>query len=64
MDTTPFNEEETLDKLEAAYEEPALAKPRRYNDQEWNDLQRARQAYLKEWEEDMRYAQELASEGM
>jgi hypothetical protein len=31
---------------------------------DWGDIQRARAEYLREWEEDMRYAQELASEGM
>lgn len=30
----------------------------------WAEMQQARTEYLKEWEEDMRYAQELASEGM
>lgn len=30
----------------------------------WAEMQQARSEYLKEWEEDMRYAQELASEGM
>ncbi len=31
---------------------------------DWSETQRARTEYLKEWEEDMRYAQELANEGM
>lgn len=30
----------------------------------WAEMQEARSEYLKEWEEDMRFAQELASEGM
>jgi hypothetical protein len=30
----------------------------------WTEMQEARTEYLKEWEEDMRFAQELASEGM
>jgi hypothetical protein len=30
----------------------------------WAEMQEARNEYLKEWEEDMRFAQELASEGM
>lgn len=30
----------------------------------WTETQKARSEYIKEWEEDMRYAQELASEGM
>lgn len=33
-------------------------------DASWSDIQQARAEYLKEWEEDMRYAQELANEGM
>jgi hypothetical protein len=30
----------------------------------WVEMQQARAEYLREWEEDMRFAQELASEGM
>jgi hypothetical protein len=30
----------------------------------WTQMQHARTEYLKEWEEDMRFAQELANEGM
>lgn len=30
----------------------------------WDEMQQARTEYLKEWEEDMRFAQELANEGM
>lgn len=30
----------------------------------WVEMQQARADYLREWEEDMRFAQELASEGM
>jgi hypothetical protein len=54
-----------IEKLSASYSESEQGpKARRYNEQEWNELQQARQQYLREWEEDMRYAQELASEGM
>lgn len=31
---------------------------------EWTEIQRARYEYIKEWEEDLRYASELANEGM
>jgi hypothetical protein len=31
---------------------------------QWGEVQQARAEYLREWEEDMRFAQELASEGM
>lgn len=37
---------------------------RRYTDDDWEEQNRARQKYLKEWEEDLRYAKELADEGM
>ena len=30
----------------------------------WAEMQQARTEYIREWEEDMRFAQELASEGM
>lgn len=41
-------------------EEPKPKRP----DKDWVETQRARSEYLKEWEEDMRYAVELANEGM
>ena len=53
---------ETLTASYAEAESPA--KTRRYSESEWSELQQARQRYLSEWEEDMRFAQELASEGM
>lgn len=31
---------------------------------DWEEMQRARAHYLREWEEDMRYAKELAEESM
>lgn len=34
----------------------------RFSDDEWEEQNRARLKYLKEWEEDMRYAKELADE--
>lgn len=56
---------EDIEVLEASgfvvSDEPV--QPRR-PDKDWNETQRARNEYLKEWEEDMRYAQELANEGM
>lgn len=33
-------------------------------DKDWSETQRARAEYIKEWEEDLRYAVELANEGM
>ena len=36
----------------------------RFSDDDWEEQNRARQKYLKEWEEDLRYAKELADEGM
>ena len=35
-----------------------------FRSDDWEELQRAKNRYLKEWEEDMRYAEELANEGM
>jgi hypothetical protein len=37
---------------------------RRFDSDDWEETQRARAAYIKEWEEEMRYAEELANEGM
>lgn len=39
-------------------------KRRRLSDDEWEESRRAKARYLKEWEEDFRYAKELADEGM
>ena len=40
-------------------------KNRRYfDDDEWESMRRARAHYYKEWEEDFKYAKELADEGM
>lgn len=36
----------------------------RFSEDDWEEQNRARKQYLKEWEEDLRYAQELANEGM
>lgn len=52
-----------LEELTASFGDE-IPKTRRFSEKDWNDLQKARLEYLKEWEEDMRYAQELASEGM
>ena len=35
-----------------------------FRSDDWEEMQRARSRYLKEWEEDIRYAEELANEGM
>lgn len=37
---------------------------RRLNDDDWEDSRRAKAKYLREWEEDFKYAKELADEGM
>lgn len=63
-----------LDEIE---EEPALSdkpwrdsrkkgksKRRKYSEEDWEEQNAARKRYLREWEEDMRYAEELANEGM
>lgn len=49
-----------LEQLEQVFEEPIKASRR----EDWTEMQQARADYLKEWEEDMRFAQELANEGM
>ena len=36
----------------------------RHSEDDWEEQNQARKRYLKEWEEDMRYAEELANEGM
>jgi hypothetical protein len=38
-------------------------KKRQFSDDEWEEVRRARAKYYKEWEEDYRYAKELADEG-
>ncbi len=68
-DMNPINEFLTKvdsDDIETLsdYSEPEAPRARRYSEDEWTALQAARLEYLKEWEEDMRYAQELAAEGM
>jgi hypothetical protein len=69
---------EGLDELEIDEEETGLSdKPwtqtkksnkrrrgHRFSDDDWEEQNKARQKYLKEWEEDLRYAKELADEGM
>ena len=54
---------EQLEEVFNATDEPlrAASGPRSAG---WSEMQQARTEYLREWEEDMRYAQELASEGM
>lgn len=66
-DTTPINDfltkvDDEMDTLNASYDDSPKA--RRFSEDQWAEIQQARLAYLREWEEDMRYAQELASEGM
>lgn len=39
-------------------------KRRRFDSDEWEETQKARAKYLREWEEDLRYAEELANESM
>jgi hypothetical protein len=47
--------------LTAAFDMP---NPVAHSGKEWEEVQHARAEYIKEWEEDMRYAQELAQQGM
>lgn len=54
------NDIEILEASGFVVEETPDSKPTK----DWSETQRARSEYLKEWEEDMRYAQELANEGM
>lgn len=67
-DTAPIRDflekidDEPIESLSASFDESS--KSRRYSEDDWNALQQARLQYLRDWEEDMRYAQELASEGM
>jgi hypothetical protein len=59
---TEFKDDiDTLEAVAMAAEEPTTPKK---PDKEWVETQKARSEYLKEWEEDMRYAVELANEGM
>jgi hypothetical protein len=62
---TKINDDD-VEKLSASFSEPDSdpSRNRRYSETEWSEIQQARIQYLREWEEDMRYAQELASEGM
>ena len=43
---------------------PKNRRDRRSGGDDWEEVQRARARYIKEWEEDMRYAEELANESM
>jgi hypothetical protein len=56
--------EDVIDTLENGFTASAGEPTTRRNSSDWDEVQRARAQYLREWEEDMRYAQELASEGM
>ena len=56
------DDEEYLESLNASVD--PLRPPDGTSREEWLVIQRARTEYLKEWEEDLRYAVELANEGM
>lgn len=40
------------------------SKKRNFSDKEWAETQEAKRKYYREWEEDFRYAKELADDGM
>ena len=55
---------EDLEEMFGVDDDESAAAPARRPNKEWVELQRARAEYLREWEEDIKYAQELANEGM
>lgn len=62
-----FDEEEELGLSDKPWKDKRKSKPKRnkrYSSDEWEEQNQARKRYIKEWEEDLRYAQELANEGM
>lgn len=58
-----LGDEEYFEIMSASASDP-LRPPIGKTREEWTEIQRARSDYLKEWEEDLRYAVELANEGM
>lgn len=63
FDDTLLGDEEYFDIMSASAVDP-LRPPEGKSREEWYAIQRARSDYIKDWEEDLRYAQELANEGM
>lgn len=62
-----FEEEEESGLSDKPWKDNRKSKSKRskrYSGDDWEEQNRARKKYLKEWEEDLRYAQELANEGM
>lgn len=58
-----IEEEEVADKPWKDKRKPKK-RSRQHGGADWEEMQRARAHYLREWEEDMRYAKELAEESM
>ena len=66
-DLDGFHIEEVDELAEKPWKDPKRKTKRRgksLRGDDWEETQRARAHYLREWEEDMRYARELAEESM
>lgn len=63
FDDRLLGDEEYFEIMSASSVDP-LRPPVGRTREEWGEIQKARSEYLKDWEEDLRYAVELANEGM
>lgn len=61
----PVNEEDALPaRKRTGKTDVPKEKRRKFNDEEWRDVQRNKKKYYDEFREDLKYAKELADEGM